>query len=169
MTNDYGTEAVAVHHDSHSKTYHATKQRRSAPCRAACAEADVCGTTKRTAKGRRAAPRKSVVRIPERHRFIHVNTHSKGVGVSLLVAETTGALAASFMTILRLLARQTRLPGATDNTRYGEGRASPRSFLTHHVANISTAIQAADAQTISTPPARACSASHLGSCKVCVF
>ena len=75
---------------------------------------------------------------------------SKGVGVStLLVAETTGALAASFMTILRLLARQTRLPGATDNTRYGEGRASPRSFLTHHVANISTsAIQAADAQTI---------------------
>ena len=73
---------------------------------------------------------------------------SKGVGVSLLVAETTGALAASFMTILRLLARQTRLPGATDNTRYGEGRASPRSFLTHHVANISTAIQTADAQTI---------------------
>ena len=42
--------------------------------------------------------------------------------VSLLVAETTGALAASFMTILRLLAHQTRLPGATDNTRYGEGR-----------------------------------------------
>ena len=72
------------------------------------------------------------------------------VGVSLLVAETTGALAASFMTILRLLARQTRLPGATDNTRYGEGRASPRSlsFLTHHVVNISTAIQTADAQTI---------------------
>jgi len=45
-------------------------------------------------------------------------------------------------------ARQTRLPGATDNTRYGEGRASPRSFLTNHVANISTAIQTADAQTI---------------------
>ena len=41
------------------------------------------------------------------------------------------SLAASFMTILRLVARQTRLPGATDNTRYGEGRASPRSFLTH--------------------------------------
>ena len=55
--------------------------------------------------------------------------------------ETTGArshVAASFMTILRLLARQTRLPGATDNTRYGEGCASPRSFLTHHVVNISS-------------------------------
>ena len=92
--------------------------------------------------------------------------------VSLLVAETTGALAASFMTILRLLARQTRLPGATDNTRYGEGRASPRSFLTHHVANISTAIQAADAQTIlnaASARARACSVFRMGSCKVCVF
>jgi len=66
------------------------------------------------------------------------------------------------MTILRLLARQTRLPGATDNTRYGEGRASPRSFLTHHVANI-------DAQTVLNAAVRACSASHLGSCKVCVY
>ena len=50
------------------------------------------------------------------------------------------------MTILRLLARQTRPPGATDNTRYGKGRASPRSFLAHHVAcyaKISTAIEAA--------------------------
>ena len=82
------------------------------------------------------------------HNGQYADALSKGVGVSLLVAETTGALAASFMTILRLLARQTRLPGATDNTRYGEGRASPRSFLTHHVANISTAIQTADAQTI---------------------
>jgi hypothetical protein len=44
--------------------------------------------------------------------------------------------------------RQTRLPGATDNTRNGEGRAFPQSFLTHHVANISTAIHAADALTI---------------------
>ena len=65
------------------------------------------------------------------------------------------ALAASFMTILRLLARQTRLPGATDNTRYGEGRASPRSFLTHlsrttlpTSPDSTSTIQAADAQTI---------------------
>ena len=112
------------------------------------------------------------------HNGQYADALSKGVGVSLLVAETTGALAASLMTILRLLARQTRLPGATDNTRYGEGRASPRSFLTHHVANISTAIQAADArgrrpnhpQRRHTATARACSASHnMGSCKVCVF
>ena len=53
------------------------------------------------------------------------------------------------MTILRLLARQTRLPGATDNTRYGEGRASPGQ-LPHapRCQHLSTAIQAADAQTI---------------------
>ena len=37
---------------------------------------------------------------------------------------------------------------SSEGHTYGEGRASPRSFLTHHVANISTAIQAADAQTI---------------------
>ena len=67
-----------------------------------------------------------------------------------------------------LLARQTRLPGPTDNTRYGEGRASPRSFLTHHVANISTAIQTADAQTILNARAHAPGAvSCMGStCKV---
>jgi len=88
------------------------------------------------------------------HNGQYADALSKGVGVSLLVAETRNHWRArslvhdTFMTILRLLARQTRLPGATDNTRYGEGRASPRSFLTHHVANISTVIQAADAQTI---------------------
>ncbi len=35
--------------------------------------------------------------------------------------------------------------GEPGHTRDGEGRSSPRSFLTHHVANISTAIQTADA------------------------
>jgi hypothetical protein len=80
----------------------------------------------------------------------------------------SGYVHCSQKTIIRLLARQTRLPGATDNTRYGEGRASPRSFLMHHVANISTAIQAADAQTIlNAASARNCSVSHMGSCKVC--
>ena len=77
---------------------------------------------------------------------------------------------ASFtMTILRLLARQTRIPGAIDNSRYSEraaARASPRSFLTHHVAKMPTTrgqqldlhrhFQAADApKPSSTPPARA--------------
>ena len=53
------------------------------------------------------------------------------------------------MATLRILARQSRLQGATDLTHYGEGRASSKAFLTHHVANISTAIQvAADANSV---------------------
>jgi len=72
----------------------------------------------------------------------------RNIGVSLLLVETTGALGAAFMTILRILAKQTRLPGATDLTQYGEGRASTKAFLTHHVANISTVVQAADAHIV---------------------
>ena len=75
---------------------------------------------------------------------------SRGHGVALLAAETTGALCPMFMAVLRILAKQSRLPGATDITRYGEGRASPKAFLTHHVANISTTIQTADAHTVLT-------------------
>ena len=60
---------------------------------------------------------------------------SKGVGVSLLVAETTGALAASFMTILRLLARQTRLPGATDNISRRVPPQLPHAPRCQHLLN----------------------------------
>ena len=73
---------------------------------------------------------------------------SRNIGVALFLVETTGALGADFMTILRILAKQARLPGATDLTQYGEGRASTKAFLTHHVANISTVVQAADAHTV---------------------
>ena len=74
---------------------------------------------------------------------------AKGHGVSLHHAESTGALGAVFMATLRVLAvRQSRLRGATDLTQYGKGRASSKAFLTHHVANISTAIQAADANAV---------------------
>ena len=47
-----------------------------------------------------------------------------------------------------VLARQSRLRGATDLTQHGEGRASSKAFLTHQVANISTTIQAADANAV---------------------
>ena len=73
---------------------------------------------------------------------------AKGHGVSLHHAESTGALGVVFMATLRILARQSRLKGATDYTRYGAGRASSKAFLTHHVANISTAIQVADANSV---------------------
>ena len=72
---------------------------------------------------------------------------AKGHGVNLLHAETTGALAGSAPSSWPRseLAKQSHLPGATDLTQYGEGGTSPKAFLNHHVANISTAIQAADA------------------------
>ena len=75
----------------------------------------------------------------------------------------------TFMTILRLLARQTRLPGATptrDGTQHGARAVRPplhapefescaaeklptsSMLATCWCVNISTAIQAADAQTI---------------------
>ena len=66
------------------------------------------------------------------------------------------------MAILRTLARQARLPGATDLTQYGEGRASPKFFLTHHTASISTAIQAADANTVLNDAAAAATQISLG-------
>ena len=47
----------------------------------------------------------------------------RGARQLALAAETTGALAATFMTILRLLARQTRLPGATDGITMARGTA----------------------------------------------
>ena len=38
--------------------------------------------------------------------------------------------------------------GYVDLTKYGLGRASPKTFLTHYVATISSSIQSADAQSI---------------------
>ena len=78
---------------------------------------------------------------------------AKGHGVSRQPpprrdAESIGALGAVLMAMLRVLARQSRLQGATDLTQYGEGRASSKAFLTHHVANISTAIQVAAADAV---------------------
>ena len=69
------------------------------------------------------------------------------------------------MAMLRVLAKQSRLQGATDLTQYGEGRASPKAFLTHHVANILTAIQAVELTRCLTPPARAPCANRWASTK----
>jgi len=54
---------------------------------------------------------------------------AKGHDVSLHHAESTGALGPVLMATLRILARQSRLQGATDLTHYGEGRASSKAFL----------------------------------------
>ena len=63
----------------------------------------------------------------------------------LCVMETSGAVNTVLQGILRVLARAASAKGAADNTRYGHGRASTRSFYAHHVAEMSTAVQVSDA------------------------
>ena len=87
---------------------------------------------------------------------------AKGHGTTLCLAETTGALSPPFMATLRQCGRLSRRPGAVDLTQYGEGRASPKDFLTHHVAAISTSIQLADANTILNDAANAVTSISLG-------
>ena len=61
---------------------------------------------------------------------------AKGHGVNLLHAETTGALGAVFMAVLWILPLRScasLVPLTSPSTARG---ASPKAFLTHHVANI---------------------------------
>ena len=69
----------------------------------------------------------------------------KGHRVHLLVSESTGALSRGITTLLSCLAKAVRAPEGHDSTVYGTGRASTKSFYTHHVAAISSAIVRADA------------------------
>ena len=73
---------------------------------------------------------------------------AKGHGVYLLVFESTGAMSASVIRLLRSLAAAAKRPEVQDTTIYGAGRASPRTFYRHHLAAISSAIARADAQTV---------------------
>ena len=73
---------------------------------------------------------------------------SKGHRVHLLSSESTGALSRGVTTLLSCLAKSTRAPEGQDSTAYGTGRASPKSFYTHHIAAISSAIVRADALLI---------------------
>ena len=74
--------------------------------------------------------------------------HNARAGVDKICGQGSIACLHTFTAMLRVLARQSHLRGATDLTQYGKGRASSKAFLTHHVANISTAIQAADANAV---------------------
>ena len=73
---------------------------------------------------------------------------AKRHGVHLLLVESTGAIAPVLMALLRMLARAARAPGASDLSQYGSSRSSPKTFLMHHVANISASVQIADANTV---------------------
>ena len=70
---------------------------------------------------------------------------AKGNIVHLLAAESTGALSAMFVKLLKHLDAAAKSPHGHDHTVYGTGRASPHSFFRHHLAAISSAIKRADA------------------------
>ena len=69
---------------------------------------------------------------------------SLGTPVTLLVAETTGAVSAAFDTLLRHLGRLARSKGTVDHTGYGTARSSPRDFYRHHLSAHSAAVVFAD-------------------------
>jgi hypothetical protein len=72
----------------------------------------------------------------------------KGHRVTLLATESTGALAPATARLLKRLAANVARGDAVDCTVYGSGKASPRDFLSHHTAALSSALVAADANNV---------------------
>ena len=68
----------------------------------------------------------------------------------LFSCETSGAICNEAFVALSQLARQAKRQGGRDGTKYGTNRASPKAFRTHHLAQISSAIVYADAETLLT-------------------
>ena len=83
------------------------------------------------------------------HVGLYGDALGKGHDLSLCITETSGAANAVLVALLRHLARCAAAKGATDSTRYGHGRAATRSFYSHHLAEISTAVQLEDANTLN--------------------
>ena len=83
---------------------------------------------------------------------------SKKHPVTLLVAESTGALSKRFVRWLKALHSAARRPGSRDTTVYGQSRASTTSFFSHHVAAISSSNVGSPTHSRSpTAPPRSCS------------
>ena len=76
------------------------------------------------------------------------DAYAKGKRVYLLVAETTGALDPGLVALLLHCRELATRRGGRDGTVYGQHRASTRAYLAHHVAEVATAVQAADAATL---------------------
>ena len=68
--------------------------------------------------------------------------------MDLFITESYGGMAARLFATMLHLHKCATTPGVVDSTRYGQGRASPRSFLAHHAAALSSAIVFANADNI---------------------
>ena len=86
------------------------------------------------------------VRATVSHQY--ADAQRRGNPVTLLVAESTGAISTTFAAALRALGRSARLATTHDSTVYGISRSSPRDFYSHHLAAHSSAVVLADATTI---------------------
>ena len=80
----------------------------------------------------------------------YADAQARGNPVSLHVAESTGAVSASFDAALRALGKESRAATTHDSTVYGVARSSPRTFYAHHIAAHSHAVVMADAVTVHT-------------------
>jgi hypothetical protein len=96
------------------------------------------------------------------HDGLYADALARGLPVLLCVMETSGAVGTTLAGVLRLLARTATATGATDATRYGLGRASTRSFYAHHIAEMSTAVQVADAIVLDNAAAHEMFAVSMG-------
>jgi hypothetical protein len=68
--------------------------------------------------------------------------------VALILVEALGGIAPTTLNELHKLASRTKGHGAYDRTRYGRTRASPTSFVTHHMQQISKAAVVNDSKAI---------------------
>ena len=85
-----------------------------------------------------------------RHRKgVYDAIHNKGNRVIPFITSPSGGIAPQGLAHLKLLARSSRLAGGRDGTPYGLARTSPRSFFTHHLQRISSALVRAAARDIS--------------------
>ena len=72
----------------------------------------------------------------------------KGHTVICVIVEALGGITPQPMAHMRHLARRSAGPGASDRTAYGTARGSTKSFLTHHMQQISRAAAMYDAMAI---------------------
>ena len=78
----------------------------------------------------------------------HDALFNKGGRVVPAIVETSGGIAPNFLSHIGALPRRAKGRGASDRTRYGRARLSPRSYFVHHTQRISLAAVTGDAEGI---------------------
>ena len=65
-----------------------------------------------------------------------------------MIVESGGGIAPHSAAYIRRLGRRAKGRGAVDRTKYGSARSSPKSYVTHHVQQMSKAAVMYDARAI---------------------